>query len=102
MQFRMAVLACQGLFPFGQTAYLMLMLRRENNHRAMQQVIRYRYPRGTNIMSIARLADEMRSTWTRYRSYRNAIRQLSALDDRQLHDIGVERGRIPDLVRSGR
>ncbi len=53
-------------------------------------------------MSIARLATEVRSSFGRYLAYREAIRQLSSLDDHQLQDIGVDRGRIQDLVRRGR
>ena len=44
-------------------------------------------------MSFARIASEFRTSWDRYRTYREAVRQLSSLDDRQLQDIGVERGR---------
>lgn len=54
------------------------------------------------IMSLSHIASEFRHNWDRYRTYREAVRQLSALDDRQLQDIGVERGRISELVRSGR
>ncbi|MEJ1157056.1 DUF1127 domain-containing protein [Prosthecomicrobium sp. N25] len=53
-------------------------------------------------MSIAHLANEVRHSWERYRTYREAVRQLNALDDRQLSDIGVDRGRIQELVRLGR
>lgn len=53
-------------------------------------------------MSISRFATDLRTSWERYRSYREAVRQLNALDDRQLQDIGVDRGRIGELVRAGR
>lgn len=53
-------------------------------------------------MSFARIASEFRTSWDRYRTYREAVRQLSSLDDRQLQDIGVERGRISEIVRAGR
>ncbi len=36
----------------------------------------------------------------RARAEREAIRQLRALDDRLLRDIGIERGRIPEVVRA--
>lgn len=53
-------------------------------------------------MSLTRIASEVRTSWDRYRTYRDAVRQLAALDDRQLQDIGVERGRISEVVRGGR
>jgi uncharacterized protein YjiS (DUF1127 family) len=52
-------------------------------------------------MTIVRIASEVRDSWDRFRSRRVAVRQLSELDDRQLADIGVERGRIDDAVRGG-
>ena len=36
-----------------------------------------------------------------WRRYRAAVRDLSALDDRGLQDIGLNRGMIRDVVRSG-
>ena len=34
-----------------------------------------------------------------WRRYREAVRELSQLTDRELNDIGVRRGDIEDLVR---
>ncbi|MBT9292093.1 DUF1127 domain-containing protein [Prosthecodimorpha staleyi] len=53
-------------------------------------------------MSLSRFASNIRTSLERYHSYREAVRQLAALDDRQLQDIGVERGRIQEIVRGGR
>ena len=37
-----------------------------------------------------------------FRSYRNNIRQLQMMDDRELADIGVSRAEITTAVRHGR
>ena len=37
-----------------------------------------------------------------FRSYRNNIRQLQMMDDRELADIGVSRSEISTAVRHGR
>lgn len=34
-----------------------------------------------------------------YRNYRLTLRALSALDDRELSDLGIYRGRIDDIAR---
>ena len=36
---------------------------------------------------------------TAYRKYRMTLRALSALDDRELSDLGIYRGRIDEIAR---
>jgi uncharacterized protein YjiS (DUF1127 family) len=36
---------------------------------------------------------------TAYRSYRQTLKALSALDDRELSDLGIFRGRIEEIAR---
>jgi uncharacterized protein YjiS (DUF1127 family) len=36
---------------------------------------------------------------TAWRKYRNALRELSQLSDRELDDIGIRRGDIENIVR---
>jgi uncharacterized protein YjiS (DUF1127 family) len=50
-------------------------------------------------MTLSSLASTVTSSWTRFNSYRTAVRQLESLDDRQLADIGVSRSRIAELAR---
>jgi uncharacterized protein YjiS (DUF1127 family) len=50
-------------------------------------------------MSLMSIATTVRSSLERYRNYRRAVRELSALDDRQLSDIGLARGRIEEVAR---
>ena len=43
-----------------------------------------------------RSLSEKLATWRRYR---DAVRELSQLTDRELNDIGIRRGEIEDVVR---
>ncbi len=43
---------------------------------------------------------QLPARWGRWRRRRVAIRELSAMPDALLQDIGVDRGRIPDVVDS--
>lgn len=45
--------------------------------------------------AIKALSDKL-STWRRYR---DAVRELTQLSDRELSDIGIRRGEIEDVVR---
>jgi uncharacterized protein YjiS (DUF1127 family) len=36
---------------------------------------------------------------TAYRNYRRTLQALSALDDRELSDLGIYRGRIDEIAR---
>ncbi|MCZ4273143.1 DUF1127 domain-containing protein [Maritalea porphyrae] len=38
-------------------------------------------------------------TLRRWASYRQTVRELSALDDRELNDLGINRGDIQPLAR---
>ena len=51
------------------------------------------------IMSLTTIAATVRSSISRYRNYRRAVRELSQLDDRQLCDIGIVRSRIEEVAR---
>jgi len=42
---------------------------------------------------------EFGKTLRRWASYRKTVRELSALDDRDLHDLGITRGEIQPLAR---
>jgi len=53
------------------------------------------FSRGAGVTSSLRKAAKSISTWNKRRV---AIRELYALSDRQLADIGVVRGEIPTLV----
>jgi len=52
-------------------------------------------PKGSGIAGAFRKAAKSVRTWNKRR---HAIRELYALSDRQLADIGVIRGEIPTLV----
>ena len=43
--------------------------------------------------------DEALATWTRYKLYRQTVRELSALSDRTLADLGLSRGMIHATAR---
>lgn len=47
-------------------------------------------------MSPLKTISEKLNAWRRYR---DAVRELSQLSDRELNDIGIRRGDIEDIVR---
>lgn len=47
-------------------------------------------------MSPLKTISEKLNAWRRYRE---AVRELSQLSDRELNDIGIRRGEIEDIVR---
>jgi uncharacterized protein YjiS (DUF1127 family) len=47
-------------------------------------------------MSSLKTISEKLNAWRRYRE---AVRELSQLSDRELNDIGIRRGEIEDIVR---
>jgi uncharacterized protein YjiS (DUF1127 family) len=47
-------------------------------------------------MSPLKTISEKLNAWRRYRE---AVRELSQLSDRELSDIGIRRGEIEDIVR---
>jgi uncharacterized protein YjiS (DUF1127 family) len=47
-------------------------------------------------MSPLKTITEKLNAWRRYRE---AVRELSQLSDRELNDIGIRRGEIEDIVR---
>lgn len=51
--------------------------------------------RGTGILELLRQAGRYLAVAHRRRA---AIAELSRLDDRQLHDIGIRREQIPDVI----
>jgi uncharacterized protein YjiS (DUF1127 family) len=52
-----------------------------------------------SIMALSSFASTVRSSWERYRTYRTSVRELGALDDRQLADIGIDRSKIREVAR---
>ncbi|WP_407048451.1 DUF1127 domain-containing protein [Methyloraptor flagellatus] len=70
------------------------MLQRDANAAAAHQIRQNAYF-GVRTMSISNIANSVRE----FLAYREAVRQLSSLDDRQLSDIGLTRGQIREIVR---
>jgi uncharacterized protein YjiS (DUF1127 family) len=47
----------------------------------------------------AGLVARLRRAWTEHRLYRDTVRELSQLTDRDLADLGVHRSNIPEIAR---
>ncbi len=50
-------------------------------------------------MSFPRFASSLTNSWSRFRNYRRTVSELSALDDRELADLGIGRSDISRLAR---
>ena len=50
-------------------------------------------------MFLSTLVSSLIERFTAYRNYRRTLKALSALNDRELHDIGVFRGSIEEVAR---
>ena len=50
-------------------------------------------------MVLSGFISAMAARITAYRSYRSTLKALSALDDRELSDLGIFRGRIEEVAR---
>ena len=44
----------------------------------------------------------IKGSYDRWRRYRRAVNELSALSNRELDDLGISRGEIPNVARRGR
>lgn len=49
---------------------------------------------------LTELARETFLAWQRYRAARSSAQALARLSDRQLRDIGINRGSIPEIARA--
>ena len=45
------------------------------------------------------ITNSLSQSWSRYRNYRRTVSELSALDDRELADLGIGRSDISRLAR---
>ena len=45
------------------------------------------------------ITSSLSQSWSRFRSYRRTVSELSALGDRELADLGIGRGDIARLAR---
>ena len=50
-------------------------------------------------MSLPHIAYTLASRWLKFRSYRETVAELRALDDRELADLGIGRSDITRLAR---
>ncbi|TBW36933.1 DUF1127 domain-containing protein [Siculibacillus lacustris] len=50
-------------------------------------------------MSVARVAESIARSWTRFRLIRETVAELQLLDDRELADLGIDRYDIPRVAR---
>ena len=41
-------------------------------------------------------------SYKKWRSYRRTVNELNTLSNRELHDLGINRGDIPFLARTGK
>ncbi len=61
-----------------------------------------RMPVADSLAGILAVPARMLSRWQEVRRHRQAMGELSMLDDRMLQDIGVNRSEIPRVARYGR
>jgi uncharacterized protein YjiS (DUF1127 family) len=59
-------------------------------------------PAAGSLSGILAAPARMLSAWREIRRHRQAMDELSMLDDRMLQDIGINRGEIPRVARYGR
>ena len=52
-----------------------------------------------SVMVLFGFVSSIASRFTAYRNYRRTLQALSALDDRELADLGIFRGRIEEIAR---
>lgn len=55
--------------------------------------------KGAAIGGLGTLIDATKTRIARYRLYRQTVRELSALSNRELADLGLSRAMIPGLAR---
>jgi len=52
-----------------------------------------------SVMALSGLISSFVARIAAYRNYRRTLQALSALDDRELSDLGIFRGRIDEIAR---
>lgn len=58
--------------------------------------------RANVLVRLARTVSGLRTSWKKWRAYRNGLAHLNAMDERMLSDIGLTRSEIGSAVRFGR